>query len=65
MATGTDCVTGTYGDGIDEQVAGSISKKIDDIIDAHDATKCHVTLTAITAAGSTTPLALAVIYWAD
>lgn len=65
MATGTDCVIGTYGDGVDEQIAGSISKKIDDIIDAHDATKCHVSIVILKGVDEASPTALAVIYWAD
>lgn len=65
MATGTDCVIGVYGDGVDEQIAGSLTKKIDDIIDAHDAIKCHVCIALIEGLSTSAPQAMAIIYWAD
>lgn len=66
MATGCDIVVGTYADGEDEQVAGSLAKKIHDIISAHDTAKCHIAVSMVEGYGRPSSMnGVAVIYWED
>lgn len=65
MASGCDCVAGTYGIAEDETTVGSILKAIHDIIVAHDATKCHVIIVSVDGPSRATPQVMAVVYWED
>lgn len=67
MAQGTDIVTGTVAHGDDEgSAATTLSKRVNDILDAHDRTKSHVSICMLQSYGARElPLALAIVCWED
>lgn len=67
MAQGTDIVTGTVAHGDDEgSAATTLSKRVNDILDAHDRAKSHVSMCMLEGYDeSTTPLAIAIVAWED
>ena len=67
MAQGTDIVIGTIADGDDEGgAATTLAKKVNDILDAHDRAKSHVSICMLQSYGAReTPLAVAIVCWED
>lgn len=67
MAQGTDIVTGTVAHGDDEgSAATTLSKRVNDILDAHDRAKSHVSICMLQSYhATTTPLCLAIVCWED